>query len=150
MTAEATDNLTYRPVLRHVAQQWECDHQGHWNVRHYMGWMADALYALAAENGFDQATASNLDLGLAGVHAELDIKREVLAGDVIEVRVAVVDVADKRVTLRHRFVRIGDEALIMTSLLTAVCLDKKARRSAPFPPTVLARLKSLHSGAQIA
>ena len=137
------DGLNFRSALRHVVQQWECDHQNHWNVRSYMGWMADALYSLSAECGFDETRAGAAGLGLAGVHAEIDFKREARAGDVIEVFTAVESLSPKRVTLRHRFQRIGDGETVMLSRLTAVCLDRKARRSAPFPGAVYERLLAL-------
>lgn len=138
-----TAGLNFRSALRHVVQQWECDHQGHWNVRSYMGWMADALYSLAAELGFDESTAGASGLGFAGVHAEMDFLREVLPGDVIEVWAAIESLGAKRVTLRHRFQRVGDGAIVMFSRLSAVCLDRRARRAAPFPPEIYERLKAL-------
>ena len=136
------DGLEFHSALRHVVQQWECDHQDHWNVRSYMGWMADALYSLSAECGFDEATAGAAGLGLAGVHAEIDFMREVRAGEVIEVFAAVESLSANRVTLRHRFERVGSGETVMVSRLTAVCLDRKARRAAPFPPAVFERLQA--------
>ena len=35
-------------TLRFMVQAWECDHLGHVNVRSYMGWLADAAFALVA------------------------------------------------------------------------------------------------------
>ncbi|HYM32557.1 MAG TPA: thioesterase family protein [Candidatus Cybelea sp.] len=130
-------------TLRFMVHAWECDEFGHVNVRHYMGWVADAALSLIATMGFDRASAAALDLGYAGVRAEVDFKSELNGGDVVRMETAIVDVAERKLTFEHRMRRVGDGVLVMSARIVVVCLHLKQRKAHAWPPALLQQARAL-------
>lgn len=131
--------ITYRgAVYAH-----HCDHIGHMNVAAYGAKFDEATWVLFCAIG---ATPSYLrgDLyGMAGVQQNIAYKRELFAGDVIEIRTHVLEVADKRIRFRHDMHNIESGDLASTSEITAVHLDKRAHKSCPFPDGIRRKIEAL-------
>jgi acyl-CoA thioesterase FadM len=56
-------------------------------------------------------------LGVAAVENVLNYKRELMAGDVIEIRTRILDLADRKVRFRHEMINRGREIAATSELL---------------------------------
>lgn len=133
----------FRTTLQMIVQSWDCDHVGHLNVRSYMGWMADAAFALAADLGLDQAAMATAGVGLAAVHVDIAFKSELKAGDAVRMETALLECAERKWRLHHRLRRLGDGQLALDGVLTAVCLDLATRRTTTFPKAFATQARAL-------
>ena len=69
--------------------------------------------------------------GIAAVQQNITYKRELLAGDIVEVRSVLLEIRDKSIRFRHemRSAEIGEIAAFCET--TDVHMDRQARKSAP-------------------
>jgi acyl-CoA thioester hydrolase len=133
----------YVETLRVMVQQWQCDHLGHCNAQFYMGWAADAAFAVAARLGLDRDAKKRLRLGVVAARAELDFRGELRAGDFVAVESAIESLAARKLVLRHRFRRLSDGRDVLDARMVAVCMDLEQRRAAPLPASVRAAAQAL-------
>ena len=128
MRAEATYRGTVYP--------WHCDHIGHMNVMWYVGKFDEANWNLIARIGLTPTYLRQSGCGMAAVQQTICYKRELLAGDIIEITSCVLEVGNKSVRFRHemRNAETGEIAAICE--ITGVHMDRKARKSAAFPEAV--------------
>jgi len=124
MAAEATYRGTVYP--------WHCDHVGHMNVMWYVGKFDEATWNLFASIGLTPSYLRGSGRGMAAVQQNISYRRELLAGDVIEVRSILLEVRDKVIRFVHemRNAEIGEIAA--TCELTGVHMDRRARKSVAF------------------
>ena len=129
--------ITYRGTVH----QWHCDHMGHMNVMWYVGKFDEATWNLAAMMGLTSAYLKANNRGMAAVEQRICYRKEALAGDVIVVRTALVEVRPKLVRFVHEMKR-GDEGdWLATMMATGVHIDTVARKSAEFAPEIVALSK---------
>jgi acyl-CoA thioester hydrolase len=130
MRAEATYRGTVYP--------WHCDHIGHMNVMWYVGKFDEANWNLIARIGLTPTYLRQSGSGMAAVQQTISYKRELLAGDIIEIRSRVLEVGNKSIRFLHemRNAETGEIAAICE--ITGVHMDRKARKSAAFPEAVRA------------
>jgi acyl-CoA thioester hydrolase len=74
--------------------------------------------------------------GMAAVQQNITYKRELLAGDIVEVRSALLEIRDKSIRFSHemRNAETGEIAAICET--TGVHMDRQARKSAPFADSI--------------
>jgi acyl-CoA thioester hydrolase len=126
--------ITYRGTVH----QWHCDHMGHMNVMWYVGKFDEATWNLAAAMGLTSQYLKEKNRGMAAVEQRICYRKEALAGDVIAISTAIVEVKPKLVRFVHEMRRgVGGEWLA-TMLATGVHIDTVARKSAMFEPEILA------------
>jgi len=128
------DTLTYKGTV----YPWHCDHVGHMNVMWYTGKFDEATWNLFAELGITPSYLREQQRGMVGVQQNTSYKQELLAGDVIEIRSQVLEVRDKVIRFKHEMRNIETNTIAATTELTAVHLDRQARKSCVFPPAILA------------
>lgn len=128
------DTLTYKGTV----YPWHCDHVGHMNVMWYTGKFDEATWNLFAELGITPSYLREQQRGMVGVQQNTSYKQELLAGDVIEIRSQVLEVRDKVIRFKHEMRNIETNTIAATTELTAVHLDRQARKSCAFPPAILA------------
>ena len=128
MAAEATYRGTVYP--------WQCDHVGHMNVMWYVGKFDEATWNLFARIGLNPSYLRESGRGMAAVQQNISYRRELLAGDVIEVRSILLEVRDKVIRFVHemRNAEIGEIAA--TCELTGVHMDRRARKSVAFADSI--------------
>jgi acyl-CoA thioester hydrolase len=128
MEQEATDRGTVYP--------WQCDHVGHMNIMWYVGKFDEANWNLFARIGLTPTYLRESGRGMAAVQQNLTDKRELLAGDIVEVKSIVLEVRDKSIRFRHemRNAETGEVAAVCE--ITAVHLDRQARKSAAFADAI--------------
>jgi acyl-CoA thioester hydrolase len=73
---------------------------------------------------------------MAAIQQNITFKRELLAGDIVEVKSIVLEVRDKSIRFRHemRNAETGEVAAVCE--ITAVHLDRQARKSAAFADAI--------------
>ncbi|HKV91737.1 MAG TPA: thioesterase family protein [Candidatus Angelobacter sp.] len=128
------DTLTYKGTV----YPWQCDHVEHMNVMWYTGKFDEATWNLFAELGITPSYLREQQRGMVAVQQTISYKQELLAGDVIEIRSQVLEVRDKVIRFKHEMRNIETNTVAATSELTAVHLDRQARKSCVFPPAILA------------
>jgi acyl-CoA thioester hydrolase len=128
MQAEATYRGTVYP--------WQCDHNGHMNIMWYVGKFDEANWNLFARIGLTPSYLRDSGLGMAAVQQNIAYKRELLAGDIVEVRSVLLEIRDRSIRFKHemRNVETGEIAAICE--ITGVHMDRQARKSAAFSDSI--------------
>jgi acyl-CoA thioester hydrolase len=134
MRAEATYRGTVYP--------WHCDHIGHMNVMWYVGKFDEANWNLIARIGLTPTYLRQSGRGMAAVQQNISYKRELLAGDIIEIASCVLEVGNKSVRFLHEMRNAETGELAATCEITGVHMDRQARKSAAFPEEVRAAAMS--------
>lgn len=132
-------DITYRGTVH----QWHCDHMGHMNVMWYVGKFDEATWNLAAMMGLTSQYLKTSNRGMAALDQRIAYRREAVAGDVVTVRTAVLEVKPKIVRFVHEMRRddLGD--LLAVMMVTAVHLDTLARKSIPFETHIVEKTSSI-------
>jgi len=124
-----SDNVTYRGAV----YPWHCDQVGHMNVMWYVGKFDEATWNLFASIGMTPRYFREQHRGMAAVQQNISYKRQLLAGDIVEVRSHVVEVREKVLVFAHEMRNAADGEIAALCELTGVHLDRDARKSTPFP-----------------
>jgi acyl-CoA thioester hydrolase len=124
MAREATYRGTVYP--------WHCDHVGHMNIMWYVGKFDEANRNLFARIGLTPSFLRESGRGMAAVQQNVTYKRELPAGDIVEITSVVLEIRDKAIRFRHemRNGETGDIAAICE--FTGVHMDRRARKAVPF------------------
>jgi acyl-CoA thioester hydrolase len=128
MAAEAT--------YRGAVYPWHCDHVGHMNVMWYVGKFDEATWNFFARIGLTPAYLRESGRGMAAVQQNISYKRELLAGDIVEVRSFLLEMRDKSIRFVHEMRNAETGEIAATCELTGVHLDRKARKSVAFAETI--------------
>lgn len=135
--------LTYRGAV----YPWHCDHMGHMNVMWYVGKFDEATWNLFGALGLSPAFLRANDRGMAAVEQNIAYKKELMAGDVVTIYSAVLELKDRVIRFSHEMRKTDTDEVAATTILTAVHLDTKVRRATPFPPDITARVQALSISA---
>ena len=134
-----TDIITYRGVV----YPWHCDHVGHMNVMWYVGKFDEATWHLFTSFGLTPQYFRDQRRGMAAVQQNISYRRELLAGDIVEVSSRVLEVREKVVVFRHEMRNAADGEVAAVCELTGVHLDRDARKSTPLPVEIRHRAARL-------
>ena len=74
--------------------------------------------------------------GMAAVDQQISYKRELLSGDIVEVHSAILEIRERVIRFTHEMSKPDTGEVAATTVLTAVHLDKAARRACAFPAEV--------------
>lgn len=127
---------------RGVVYPWHCDHLGHMNVQHYVGFFDIGAFHLMSQLGF---TSHNMhELGATLVDAQHTIKfiNEQPVGSLIKIESAIVRIGNKSLTCIHRMLNTETEVLAATTEIVAVYFDLKQRSSLPVPDDLRRRAEA--------
>ncbi len=127
-----SDILTYRGAV----YPWQCDHMGHMNVMWYAGKFDEATWHFFAQVGMTPTYLRANGRGMAAVQQNISYKRELLAGDIVEIRSRVLELRDKVLRFAHDMINTESEEIAASCELTAVHLDRAARKSIAFEDKV--------------
>ena len=128
MTSEATYRGTVYP--------WHCDHNGHMNIMWYVGKFDEANWNFFARLGLTPAYLRESGRGMAAVQQNITYKRELLAGDIVEVRSFLLELRDKSIRFRHEMRNAETGELAAICEITGVHLDRRERRAVSFSETI--------------
>ena len=93
MTSEATYRGTVYP--------WQCDHIGHMNVMWYVGKFDEANWNFFARLGLTPTYLRESGRGMVAVQQNIAYKRELLAGDIVEVYSRLLEIRDRSIRFVH-------------------------------------------------
>ena len=142
MSGETTGLVTYRGAVYAT----HCDHIGHMNIASYGAKFDEANWVFFCEIGITPSYLRGERYGMAGVQQNLTYKQELFAGDEIESRSQVLEVAEKRVRFRHEMRNIESGVAVAVSEITAVHLDKHAHKSCALPTAIRQSAEALLAG----
>src|SRR4051794_18680766 len=128
MTAEATYRGTIYP--------WQCDHVGHMNIMWDVGKFDEANWNLFARIGLTPSYLRQSGRGMAAVQQNISYKRELLAGDIVEVRSTLLQIGEKSIRFVHEMRNAETGEVAATCEITGVHLDRSLRKSAPFEDAI--------------
>ena len=126
------DLLTYRGAV----YPWQCDHIGHMNVMWYVGKFDEATWHLFAQIGLTPSYLRESGRGMAAVQQNISYKRELLAGDIVEIRSHILELREKVLRFGHDMINVESGETAASCELTGVYLDRAARRSIAFEDKV--------------
>jgi len=115
----------------------ECDHMGHMNVAHYVAKFDHASWNLFFTIGASRESMNEHGYAIAAVEQKLAYKRELMPGDVIEVRSRLLEVRDKAIRFRHEMIHRLSGEIAATSEYVTVSMDRVRRKATPYPGAVL-------------
>lgn len=121
----------------------ECDHMGHLNVAHYVAKFDAASWNFFFNFGVTRETMDGGNYAVAAVEQKIAYKRELMPGDVIEVRSRMLEVKEKAIRFIHEMIHRESGQIAATSEYVTVCLDRTQRKARPYPEAVLALARSL-------
>ncbi len=124
--------ITYRGTI----YPWQCDHVGHMNVMWYVGKFDEATWHLFNAIGLTPTFLRDNHRGMAAVQQNIAYKREMMAGDIVEIESAILEMREKVIRFSHRMLNAENREVAAECELTAVHLDRKIRKSIPFPDNV--------------
>lgn len=142
MSSTAAGIVTYRGAVYAS----HCDHIGHMNIASYGAKFDEANWVFFCEIGLTPSYLRSERYGMAGVQQTISYMKELFAGDVIEIRSQVLEVAERRLRVRHEMRNIETGEIAATSEINAVHLDKPGHKSCDFPPAVRAAAEALMAG----
>jgi acyl-CoA thioester hydrolase len=123
-------------TYRGTVYPWQCDHVGHMNIMWYAGKFDEANWNFFARVGLTPSYLRAHDRGLAAVQQNIAYKRELLAGDIVEVRSTLLELGEKSIRFAHEMRNAESGEIAATCEITGVYMDRRARRSAPFPADI--------------
>jgi acyl-CoA thioester hydrolase len=130
-------------TARGTVHTWQCDHMGHINVRAYGEFFEEACWQLYNRIGITPSLLRSGKFHMAAVQQDISYKKELLAGDVVEVRSGILEIREKVLRFLHELHNGETDELCATSEFTVVCLDSEARKSRPFPEEIAAKARAL-------
>jgi acyl-CoA thioester hydrolase len=123
-------------TYRGTVYPWQCDHVGHMNIMWYVGKFDEANWNLFARLGLTPSYLRQSGRGMAGVQQNITYRRELFAGDIVEVTSRLLELREKSIRFLHemRNAETGEIAAICE--ITAVHLDRQAHKSMPFEDAI--------------
>jgi len=126
--------LTYRGTV----YPWHCDHIGHMNNMWFAGKFDEASWNLLLQLGITPTYLRDTERGMAAVQQNTTFKKEVLAGDSVEVRTELIEVRERVVRFIHSMHNVETGEVCATCAITGVHTDMRLRRAVPFPEAIRA------------
>src|SRR3981081_1709921 len=90
--------LTYRGTV----YPWQCDHIGHMNVMWYVGKFDEATWNLFTGIALTPSYLRDSGRGMAAVQQNITYKRELMAGDIVEVKSELLEIRVKSIRFKHQ------------------------------------------------
>ncbi len=126
-----------------VRPEW-IDHNGHMNMAYYVLAFDEASGPLLRFIGIDQAYRDRTGLGTFTGDFHIRYVQEVMEGDPLRFRQQLVDCDEKRVHYWLEMFHAEKGYLAAEAEAITLHVDLSARKVAPFPPAVYARVKALY------
>ena len=129
-------------TLRGVVYPCHLDHMDHMNVQYYVGMFDQSSWVLLASLGLDAQYFRQNRRGMAALEQTISYKSELRAGDMFEIRSAIIEVREKTVRLLHNMHKANTDTLAASTTILGVHLDTEARKSLPLPAELLERARA--------
>ena len=130
---DATAPMCAEVNYRGVVYPWQCDHVGHMNVMWYVGKFDEAAWNFVSRLGLTPRYMRESACGPAAVKHDVSYKREMFAGDIIEITSRILRVGDRSICFVNEMRDAETGELTATCEVTAVHINRETRKSAPWP-----------------
>ncbi len=121
----------------------ETDHMGHANVRYYSRAFNEAAYFTFTTAGITPAYMRTNDRGIAAVTENFEYKREIMPGDLIQIRTRFINFTPTSLHVWGVMVDACTGEICAINDQVCVSLDTKARISTPWPAEIFEKGKAL-------
>ena len=132
-------HLSYKGLV----YPWHCDQMGHMNVMWYVGKFDEATWALFATIGLIPSELRASNRGMAALEQKITYKREVVAGDNLEIYSKPIEIKEKTIRFYHEMINLENKEIVATTEIIGVYLDTSARKGVAFPDDVLQKAHEL-------
>ena len=126
------EEATYRGTV----YPWQCDHVGHMNIMWYVGKFDEANWNVFARLGLTPSYLRQSGRGMAGVQQNISYRRELFAGDIVEIRSRLLELRERSIRFVHDMRNGETGEIAATCEITAVHLDRQAHKSMPFEASI--------------
>ena len=123
-------------TYRGTVYPWQCDHVGHMNIMWYVGKFDEANWNLFARIGLTPSYLRQTGRGMAGGQQNISYRRELFAGDIVEVTSTLQEIREKSIRFTHEMRNAETGEIAATCEITAVHLDRQAHKSTPFEDAI--------------
>ncbi len=130
------------PTYVGVVYPSDADHMGHVNIARYAAIIDAANWTFFARHGLSRPYFDASGCGMAALAQETTYHKELFPGDTVVAFTQLLEVREKTIRYRHQVRRSTTGDLVATSELIAAHLDRALHRAVPFPPEILAALRS--------
>jgi acyl-CoA thioester hydrolase len=124
---------------RGVVYPWQCDHMGHMNVMNYVGKFDEATWQMFAVIGLTPGYLRQHGFGIAAVRQEIAYRHELVPGDLISIRSAILEMRPLRIRFYHEMLNDESGEVAAATVITGVLLDTETRKPVSFPAEVVER-----------
>ena len=121
----------------------ETDHMGHANVRYYSRAFNEAAYLTFTTAGITPSYMRANNRGMAAVTENFEYRREILPGDLIQVRTCLINFTPKSLHVWGVMIDVCTDEVCAINDQVCVSLDTIARKAVPWPDDIFAKGKSL-------
>ena len=129
-------------TYRGTVYPWHCDHMGHMNVMWYVGKFDEATWNLFAALGMTAAWLKTNGSGLVAADQRLAYLSELLPGETLVVRSAVLEVRSKTIRFVHHMHEASSDRLAAVCQLVGVHIDAQARKARALPEAFAASARA--------
>jgi acyl-CoA thioester hydrolase len=123
-------------TYRGAVYPWHCDHIGHMNVMWYVGKFDEATWNLFARIGLTPTYLRESGRGMAAVQQNITYQRELLAGDIVEVKSVLLEIRERSIRFRHEMRNAETGEIAASCEITGVHMDRQARKSVIFADAI--------------
>jgi acyl-CoA thioester hydrolase len=116
-------------TYRGTVYPWQCDHVGHMNIMWYVGKFDEANWNFFACIGLTPSYLRGSNRGMAAVQQNITYKRELLAGDIVEIRSTLIELREKSIRFVHEMHNAETGEIAATCEITGVHMDRQARKA---------------------
>ena len=121
----------------------ETDHMGHANVRYYSRAFNESAYFTFTTAGITPAYMRANNRGMAAVSENYLYRREILPGDLIQVRSCLINFTPRSLHVWMAMIDSSTDEICAINDQVCVSLDTIARKSVPWPKEIFEKGRSL-------
>lgn len=129
--------MQYSHSIELKVRDYECDMQAVVNNGVYQNYLEHARHEFLKSRGIDFAAVTASGINLVVTRAELDYRKSLVSGDVFLVRSMLRRSSRVRFEFHQDILRLPDEALMLTAIITGTSLNQQGR---PFVPGLMSAL----------
>ena len=126
---------------------WECDANGHMNVRFYVGKFDEGTWQFMAQIGASREELARRNCGPMAVSQNIAYRRELVPGDTVVVRSSVVALGKSSCRFRHVMSDTARGATVAEMEIVGVSVDLASRKAMPVWPELRAKAEALMGSA---
>jgi len=126
---------------------WECDANGHMNVRFYVGKFDEGTWQFMAQIGASREELARRNCGPMAVSQNIAYRRELVPGDTVVVRTSVVALGKSSCRFRHVMSDTASGAIVAEMEIVGVFVDLAGRKAMPVWPELRAKAEALMESA---